>query len=289
MKNKNCCASFGTAGNPEAFYDAGHKASLEMPSWLAGQGLDAYEYAAGRGVRIKDDTASAIADAAKTYDIKMSLHAPYFINFATAEKERMAKNSEYVMSSLNAARHLGADRVVLHAGGQGKDSRSKAMEQTKKGLAKVVEEASKTGYDDIFLLPETMGKKGQMGTLEEVVELCLIDVKRIIPAVDFGHLYAVTGGLYVEKDDYRRAFDYIGGKLGAEVLQSLHVHFSCIEFTKAGEKKHWTFADEYGPPFEPFIDTVIEYGLAPRVICESAGTQDVDASTMRMYYLEMKK
>ena len=285
MTNKNNYASFGTAGNPEAFYDEGYKASVDMPSWLAEKGLDAYEYAAGRGVRIKEETARAIAEQANKMHIKMSLHAPYFINFAATEKEQMSKNDEYIISSLHAAHNLGADRVVFHSGGQGKASRSKAMEQTKRGIAQMLDKTSGLGFANIMLMPETMGKKGQIGTLEEVVDICLIDRGRLIPTVDFGHLHAVTGGLYVDKDDYKRAFDFIGDKLGDNALNNLHVHFSRIEFTKAGEKKHWTFADDYGPPFEPFMDTVIDYGIAPRIICESAGTQDIDALQMKNYYL----
>lgn len=278
-------ALFGTAGNPERFYDEGFKASVDLPKWLEEKGLDVYEYSAGRGVRIKEETANAIGEQAKIYGIKLSLHAPYFINLATVDEEQKLKNFDYILSAVKAAEQLGADRVVLHAGGQGKVERQAAFEQTKKGLSEVVDKLTAMGLKKVKLLPETMGKKGQIGTLEEVLQLCQLEPGFLMPTVDFGHLHAVTQGTYIQKHEYKASFDLIGEQLGKEILQELHVHFSRIEFTKAGEKRHWTFADDYGPPFEPFIDAVVEYGLTPRVICESAGTQDIDALQMKDYYL----
>ena len=53
-------AQFGSAGNPDAFYAAGNKASIQMPAWLHGMELTAYEYQCSRGVNIKEDTARDI-------------------------------------------------------------------------------------------------------------------------------------------------------------------------------------------------------------------------------------
>ena len=280
---KDLVARFGTAGNPEKFYADGFKASLDMPLWLAKSGLNAYEYSAGRGVKMKEETAAAIGRAAGENDIAVSLHAPYYINLATYDQKQMLKNVDYFVASVTGAQNMGGDRVVFHAGGQGKQSREKAFEQVKRGLAQVLEKLELLGLNGVKILPETMGKQGQIGTLAEVIELCQLS-PQLLPTVDFGHLHAVAGGTYTKEVEYLAAFDQIGELLGSDVLKTLHVHFSRIEFTKAGEKRHWTFADPYGPPFEPFIDAVVKYKLIPRVICESAGTQDVDALLMKEYY-----
>lgn len=281
-------ACFGTAGNPEQFYEDGLKASTAMPKWLFQKSLNAYEYAAGRGVKLKEDTARLIGERACEYGVKLSLHAPYYINLATFDKEQMVKNLNYLISSVEAAQFMGADRVVFHAGSPGRTERNKAVEQIKRGLEKVLDKLINLGYDSVQLLPETMGKKGQIGTLQEVLEFCKLS-PLLQPAVDFGHLHAVAQGAYMTKEEYCNAFDLIGEQLGKDVLQTLHVHFSKIEYTKAGEKRHWTFADDYGPPYEPFIDTVVEYGLTPRIISESAGTQDKDALMMKNYYDNLLK
>ena len=288
MKKEKLTAYFGTAGNPEQFYDDGLKASVDMPKWLSEKGLNAYEYAAGRGVKLKEETARAIGDKAKEYGIKLSLHAPYYINLAAFTAEQMEKNVQYFISSVEAAQYMGADRIVFHAGGQGKNERKAAVEQVKRGLDQVLDRLTGLGYTTVKLLPETMGKKGQIGTLQEVIEFCKLS-PLLAPTVDFGHLHAVAEGAYMLKEEYIKAFELIEKGLGKDILQTLHVHFSKIEYTKAGEKRHWTFADDFGPPFEPFIEAVVECGLTPRVISESAGTQAKDAYIMKEYYEKLLK
>ena len=80
-------------------------------------------------------------------------------------------------------------------------------------------------------------------------------------------------------------FDDIERLSGKDKLEKLHVHFSKIEYTKKGEVRHLTFEDEvYGPDYKPFLEAVKERGLKPYIICESAGTQDIDAKAMKEYY-----
>lgn len=275
---------FGSAGNPDAFYEAGLKSSWQMPAWLSEQGLGAYEYSAGRGVRLTEATATKIGEQAKKYGIAVSVHAPYFINLATLEPEKAVNNERYLTDSIRAAEFLGADRVIFHVGSPVKLERKQAVLQVQRSLDSFL-----SNHDDVgravLLAPETMGKKNQIGTLEEIVELCKLS-KRLIPTIDFGHLHAAQNGGFDNIDDYLQAYEYMAKHLGEDVLYNFHVHFSKIEFTKAGEKRHWTFADAYGPPYEPFMDSLIRTGYTPRIICESSGTQALDAAMMQAYYLE---
>ena len=97
------------------------------------------------------------------------------------------------------------------------------------------------------------------------------------------------GGVFKTADDYLRVFDRIDRALGADIAQNLHCHFSKIEWTGAGEKKHLTFSDTvYGPDFEPLIETIVKNSLTPTIISESAGTQSDDALAMKTYYDELK-
>ena len=141
------------------------------------------------------------------------------------------------------------------------------------------------GYPRVKIGIETMGKKNQLGTLEEVITLCRADA-RLVPVVDFGHLNARDcGRVFTTSDDYRRVFDRIGEALGEEVAKNLHCHFSKIEWTDAGEKRHLTFDDEvYGPAYEPLMEALVREGLTPTIICESAGTQAYDALAMKKCY-----
>ena len=135
-----------------------------------------------------------------------------------------------------------------------------------------------------------MGKVNQLGTLDEVIELCRID-ESFVPVVDFGHLNARDlGGVFNSADDYIRVFDKIDKTLGAHVAENLHCHFSKIEWSAGGERRHLTFADRtYGPDFEPLIEAIYKLGISPTVICESAGTQSEDALSMKNYYKELTK
>ena len=279
-------ATFGPGGNCEWFYAEGNKATVQAPGWLAGKGLDAYEYEAGRGVNASESVLRAIGDKAREHGIRMSLHAPYFISLSGTEEATRLKSIDYITKSLWAAELLGAKTIVIHSGSAGKISRERAMDLSKDTLAKVAEAVGDT---NVHLGIETMGKVNQLGTLDEVIEQCKVDPK-FVPVVDFGHLNArVCGGAFPDVDAYRYVFDRVGTELGDDVAKYMHCHFSKIEFTGAGEKRHVTFEDTvYGPRFEPLIEAIVREGLFPNIICESDGTMTADALAMKKYYQELR-
>ncbi len=277
-------ASFGPGGNGDLFYAGGNKSTKDAPAWLKEFGLDAYEYEAGKGIMAGESALRAIGEKAKEYGILMSLHAPYFISLSSVEEEKRLNSIKYIEKSLWAAELLCADSIVIHSGSAGKISRDEGMKLSCDTLYRVIEAVGDT---NIKLCIETMGKTNQLGTLDEVIEQCKVD-SHYVPCVDFGHLNARNiGGMFNTVDDYRRVFHRIGESLGDEVAKNLHCHFSKIEYTNSGEKKHLTFADDvYGPEFEPLIEAIIMDNLTPRIICESDGTQPEDALKMKKYYLE---
>lgn len=283
-------AIFGAAGNGDLFYKEGHKASEEMPEWLSAFGLDAYEYQCGNGVRIGEATAKKIRTKAEENNIIMSVHSPYYINLATPDEEKRQNSINYIMQSAAAASRLGAERIVVHSGAIGKLSRAEALDFAKITLKAAQKELDNAGYGNIRLCIETMGKINQLGDLNEVMELCLLD-ERFLPTIDFGHLNARTIGGIKTKADYAEILDTIENKLGSDRAKVFHSHFSKIEYTeKGGEKKHLTFEDAiYGPEFEPLAELIAKRNLCPHIICESAGTQPEDALTMKKMYMEYMK
>lgn len=280
---------FGPAGNSRSFYEQGYKSSLDMPGWLKKLGLSAYEYQCSRGVNLKEETARRIGEAAMENGVALSIHGPYYINLATPDPEKREKTKEHLLKSLRAAKWMGATKVVFHPGGASGMDRSEAMERAKDTLSEVLLEADREGLGEIKLAPETMGKASLLGTLEEVIELCKVGTS-VVPAIDFGHLHAVMGGKLLAKDDFAKILDRVEEGLSKEALVNLHIHFSPIEFTKAGEKKHRTLLDEgFGPPFEPLAELIVERGLAPTVICESDGRQAEDALAYKEIYMKVKE
>ena len=276
-------ATFGPGGNSDAFRKAGKKSTLEAPEWISSIGLDAYEFEAGRGINAGDAILAQIGEQAKIHGVLMSLHAPYFISLSSVEKEKRDKSIDYISRSLKAAALLGADTIVIHTGSAATISREEAMRLAADTLERnlVV-----NGDTSIRMGLETMGKVNQLGTLDEVIELCKISPK-YYPVVDFGHLNARhIGNHFPDCDSYRRVFDTIATSLGDEYAYNLHCHFSKIEFTAKGEKKHLTFADTvYGPDFEPLAEAIVKEGVAPRIICESDGTMSDDALIMKSTWL----
>ena len=215
----------------------------------------------------------------------MSYHTPYFISLSGVVEEKRLKSIDYIRQSLEAARLLGAGTIVVHCGSCAKISRDEAMRLAADTLVKTVATVDTYG---IKIGLETMGKINQLGTLDEVLELCRID-SSFVPVVDFGHLNArELGGVFRTADDYLRVFDRISSRMGSSVAENLNCHFSKIEYTNLGEKKHLTFADTiYGPDYEPFVEAIVKGKLSPTVICESAGTQSDDALTMKKLYQSM--
>lgn len=280
-------AFFGPGGNSDAFKLWGGKSTLDAPRFVSEIGLDAYEYEAGNGIASSPEMLKKIGEETRKYNIKMSFHTPYFISLSGVEEEKRLKSISYIAQSIEAARLLGASTIVVHTGSAAKISRDEAMRLCADTLIRTLNAVDTYG---IKIGLETMGKVNQLGTLEEVLELCRID-STFVPVVDFGHLNARDrGGVFVTTDDYLRVFDKIDRNLGAEIACNLHCHFSKIEWTDKGEKKHLTFMDEiYGPEFEPLIETIVKNSLSPTIISESAGTQSNDALTMKKYYMELTK
>lgn len=275
---------FGPSGNSDIFYEQGYKSSLEAPEWLKNMGLDAYEYPCGRGIRINNAMAEKLGKVAKENGITMSVHAPYFINLASEDPQAIEKSFQYIIDTCKVAEHMGAKRAVLHCGSLGKAARRTAFDNIKNNLDKIVKVLKEEG-STVSLCPETLGKKNQMGTLEEILELCLLD-ESLIPTLDFGHLHALDAGALQKKSDYVKVFDRLFAVLGEERAKNIHIHYSRVEFTeKGGEKKHWSYDDiQYGPEFEPLAECLIEYGVSATIISEARGTMAEDALKVKKIY-----
>ncbi len=275
---------FGPSGNGEAFYASGKSTSIEASEYVKSLGLNCFEYSFGRGVTLSEKTAVEIGEAFKKNQIELSIHAPYFINFASVEEEKVNNSYGYVLKSLKYAKLMGAKRVVFHPSTQGKLSREEAVNITTERLKRLAVLIDENGYSDMLVCPETMGKFAQIGTVEEVAEFCTI-APFYIPAIDFGHVNARGKGCLKTVEDFLNVLTITKNVVGKEKLDKLHIHFSKIMYGDKGEIKHLTFLDdEYGPDYKPFLTAIKKEGINPYIVCESAGTQDVDAKMMCDYY-----
>lgn len=233
---------------------------------------------------MSEGKAESIRAAFEEQNIEISVHAPYFINFANPADEAAEKSYGYVLQSAKFVRLMGGERIVFHPAAQGKSSREEAVSRTAERLKILRDYIYLNGYENLKFCPETMGKLAQIGTLEEVIDFCKID-NCFIPAIDFGHINAREQGSLKTVNDYKSRLEYMIGELGYDRVKNFHVHFSKIMYGGKGEIKHLTFEDSvYGPEFEPLAIALKELKLEPYIVSESAGTQADDALTMKAIY-----
>lgn len=270
---------FGPSGFCDEFSES-HKSTEEMPDWLIAHGLKAYELSFTNGVRLSDETAKKYGELFEKCDIEVSVHAPYFINFANPDPVMIEKSNGYVISSLEKMKFLKSKKLVFHPGTMMKMSREEAFQNTYNNIKNLINILDELGFEDFVLCPETMGKHGQIGTVEEIAKICALD-ERIIPTIDFGHVNSFGLGSLKTEADFEDVFNTFKEYLG-ERFNRVYIHFSKIKYGSKGELCHLTFDDnEYGPEFEPLSKVLKKFDVQASVICESRGMQTRDACIMQ--------
>jgi deoxyribonuclease-4 len=202
----------GVAGTPALF-----KNTEEALPWLAKEGFSD-ELAFTRNVWMNPERAKKFAETNKSYRVRLSIHAPYYVNLCNPEvlKDSMKR----VLAACKIAEVIGAEPVVFHPGYYPKE-KEEAYDLIKKACEKMAKQTS------AVLGLETTGRTAQFGTLDETIKLCE-EVKGCAPVVDFAHIYARNEG----KIDFGEVLDKLKG------FKHFHAHFSGIEWGNGGEKKH---------------------------------------------------
>jgi len=253
----------GPAGNPVDF----NRPSLEAPEYIRSEGLNAYEYQGTHGVRIGEENAKKLGKNAQKFDIWVTIHGQYWINFASQKKDTREKSRERLFKAARIGELMGAHQVVFHPAYYSDRSEEGAMKLAVEGISEVAENLEEEGID-ILLGPETSGKKSQLGSLEEIIKICQ-EVPRTAPTIDFAHIHARNNGTLNKKEDYLEVFEQIEDKLGLEFMKNLHTHFTEIKYSEKGEEKHLTYGTEDSPPFRPLAEIIVENGYTPTIISES--------------------
>lgn len=268
---------FGPAGNDVKFYADGNQASVDAPRWLASIGLNAYEISFGRGIRMTDKTAQIIGVQAAKYDVQISVHAPYYINLANVEN--LEKNYHYIKRSLELLALMGGKRLVVHVGSQMQMTREMALDHCQQSLKIILTRLHDDGIDNYWLCLETMGKYTQIGNLDEICDLCMIDPQHLMPTVDLGHMNCLAQG----QMDLQHVFTQL------QNFPQVHFHISFIEYGLKGEIRHLTLSDQqFG-----FDLAVVMRLLRMRpgndvVICESNQIMAQDSLKLLDFYLQKK-
>lgn len=277
---------FGPAGVPPMFRLMRAKLP-DVPKLLREEGLDAFEYQAvrwGAKPQMKQADAQKLGEEARKNDVKLSLHGSYFVNLS-GKNDVVEASKQRLIGAATAADWMGAYVMVFHTGFYGRLEKGYAFRTCLNALKEVSSEMQRLGLK-VKLGPETMGRKFQVGNIDEILTICQ-EVEGTQLVVDWGHLHALHQGTFKKVEDMRAVAEKIEQTLGTEALKTMHCHFSKIEFTSQGEKRHHTLDEQrYGPDFRMLAEVIADFGLHPTMICESP-ILDVDARKMQQMLREV--
>ncbi|MFH1394493.1 MAG: TIM barrel protein [Candidatus Micrarchaeota archaeon] len=271
---------FGPAGIP---IQCEGKSTLEGVRCCSRLGLTAMEMEFVQGVRLKEPAAREIGKAAKELGIMLSSHAPYFINFCSDEKQKIANSVRNLLESARITAAAGGRITVFHPGFYQTRSPEEAYANAKKNI---MEAAEKLGGGKVVLGAETVGKKGSFGGLDEVIRLSQ-DIPAVQPVLDFAHLHARGDFRLENEDDYRKLFSHIEKELPG-YMNHFHAHFSEINYTDKGERNHLPLGTNNEPPFRPLMKVLSQSGYCGVIICETPKI-DLDAQKMQKFYARLVK
>ncbi len=253
----------------------------DVPRLLREEGLDAFEYQAvqwGQKPQMKQEDAEKLGEEARKNDVRLSMHGSYFVNLA-GKRDVVEASKRRLIACATAADWMGAYVMVFHTGFYGRFEKDYAFKTCLDALNDVSAEMRSRGLK-VKLGPETMGRKFQVGTLDEILTICQ-EVEGTQLVIDWGHLHALHQGTLKKTEDFRAIAEKVEQKLGVEALKSMHCHFSKIEFTSQGEKRHHILDEErYGPDFRMLAEVIADFQMHPTMICESP-LLDIDARKMQ--------
>jgi len=267
---------FGTAGVPQS---ALRKTTLEGLREIKRLGLDCLEVEFVQGVKMGVDTAQQVGEEVKKLDLSVSVHAPYYVSLNSPRQGIRMTSHKRLLRSARIARILGARTVVFHPGYYGNKTPKDTFETIKEGLKEVVS-VLHSQRSPVALRPETMGKRSQFGSLEEILFLCK-EVEGLKPCIDFSHLHARYGKV----NDYLSFYKVLKKtqlKLGADALKDMHIHVSGILYGNKGEIKH-LMLDKSDFRYDELIQALKDFDVKGKVIVESP-TQEKDALMLKSLY-----
>lgn len=276
---KRAKVRFGSAGIPIQCPGS----SLDAIECSHSLGLGAMELEFVRGVKLLEQNAKALKPASEKFDIRLSAHAPYWVNCCTTDRIKQETTKRNLFLSAQACMWAGARVAVFHPGYyQGKTSKE-CLKITKDLFSRLKTHMEHHDVKGVRLGAETVGKKSQYGSLDECMELQQ-EVPEIMLVFDFAHLHARGDWKFKTEEDYRKMFAHVEKALPG-YLNDFHSHFSGIEFSDKGERNHVPVDEKSVPPYKPLMKVLAENGYGGTIISESPKLE-MDALKMQEEYLK---
>jgi deoxyribonuclease-4 len=264
---------FGTAGVPNCSKD---RSTIGGVRTIRELGLDAMEVQFVRGVKMGLDMARQVKEVAESLDVKLSVHAPYYVNL-NADGEKLSGSIERLKKTVEIGGIFAKD-IVFHPGYYLKRSKEVTFRRIRDNLKPIVEFAKDRG---VMLRPETTGKPSQFGDLEETLRLC--QELEILPCIDFAHIHARYGS-FNSYEEFCQILEMVEGFLGSDALKTLHVHVSGIEYGLKGEKRHLNLR-ESDFKYEELLRAFKDFRVDGTVIVESPNLEEDAIMLKRLWKL----
>jgi len=271
---------FGPAGVPLSSKERSTIGGIEEVARL---GLSAMELEFVRGVRMSEAMAQSVNSISKKLNVQLTVHAPYFINLNSKEKDKYEASIKRILDSARIGYIAGASSCTFHPAYYGNDDPKTVYTRVKDALKRILEQLDKENIK-ISIRPETTGKPSQFGTLEEILQLST-DLPGIKPCVDFAHIYARNTGKYNTEEEFAKILGMIKSQLGDDALKDMHIHLSGIVYTEKGEKNH-TPLSESDFNWQGVLRVLKDFNTGGIVISESP-ILEKDALLMQKFYNEL--
>ncbi|HEX79368.1 MAG TPA: TIM barrel protein [Dehalococcoidia bacterium] len=270
---------FGTAGIP---FSTQPPTTTDGIKRIASLGLGCMELEFVRGVYLNDDDARLVAETATEYGVRLSAHAPYFINFNAHELKKLRASQGILLKTARIASLCGAGNLVFHAGFYLGDTPQDTYRTITKYLSEVLAQLNEEDIG-INLRPEVSGKASQFGTIAELIGLCS-ELDGLAPCIDFAHWHARTGG-FNSYTEFVSVLEQIRDELGQASLYDMHIHISGIAYGVKGEQKH-LILKESDLRYVELLQALKDYDVSGSVICESPNLEE-DALVLQRSYLAL--
>ncbi len=272
---------FGTAGIPRSTKIKSTQSGIERIAELR---LGCMEMEFVQGVRMSEAGAHLVAETVTRTGVKLSAHAPYFINFNSHESEKIRASQKRLLHTARIAWLCGAESIVFHAAFYLGDSPEKVYNTVRKYLRETLTQL-KEEDNGVWVRPEIMGKPSQFGTVEEILNLCT-ELEGLGICIDFAHWHARTGGFNSYRE-FASILLQVKKKLGRAALDNIHIHVSGIAYGGKGEIKHLNLK-ESDFQYAELLKALRDYDVKGIIICESPNLEE-DALLLQTTYNTLLK
>jgi len=268
---------FGTGGTPHSTKPP--KSTIDGIERIAEVGLGCMEIEFVQGVRMGEAGARLVAEKAANLGIKLTAHAPYFINLNAHEPEKIKASQDRLLQAARIGSICGVESIVFHPAFYLGDPPNETYNNVKEYLGEVMRQL-KQENNRVWVRPEVMGKLSQFGTLEEVLNLST-ELEGVAPCIDFSHWHARTDA-FNSYSEFASILQLVKERLGTTALDNMHIHASGIAYGKKGEIKHLTLK-ESDFQYAELVKALKDYNVKGVVICESPNLEE-DALLLQETY-----